>query len=91
MAKKLFKIKVTQEFVAYLDEDIIQEDLEDFRNIQLSKTLQAVAKDYPYGSTTQTKITRFRSLKQLPREWDGGCVPYGQRVDDDIEGLLKRK
>ena len=90
--KKLFKVKVTQEFVAYLDDDIKDENLTDYQNITLSKVLAQTARDFPYGTSNTVKITTLRSLTQLPREWDEGCIPYGRySVKGDIKSLLLKQ
>lgn len=87
MRKRLYRIRMSLDVVAYLDTEIEESDT--LESNHAGELLKQLAKDYG-GSVTPTtfKRTRVRSARNLPEGWDDGCIPYGINTRRSIEQIL---
>lgn len=87
--KRLYRIQMSFDVVALLDDHI--EDCPEWKDKELQKVLEEIVPEFDGGATpTQEKIKEIRSLRGLPKEWDGSEIPFGDGTRETITSHLEQ-
>ena len=85
--KKIYKVKICLELLVY--DEIDEQDPENCAAINMA--LKQAAREYPYGTKNNVKVSEVKTLKQIPQDWSMGDIPFGRRNQKSLKDIYSSK